>query len=162
MELFSNLPDDLQGVDGMRDATNKQLQLFKTLEPWIQQIVLTCDYSCEYIQLSWRRRCSFRGSHCTLRFCVYGYFDDPEAIEEFPHYRKRGMCSKCKQEEARQAARRQERVDGITRFQQAFHDNDEIGMLENERWCDVDSLYDRCESWEDYMECRYPDDDWDY
>ena len=72
------------------------------------------------------------------------------------------MCSKCKQEEARQAARRQERVDGITRFQQAFRDNDEICMLENERWCDDDSLYDRCESWEDYLERRYAGDDWDY
>ena len=72
------------------------------------------------------------------------------------------MCSKCKQEEARQAARRQERVDGITRFQQAFRDNDESGMLENERWCDVDPLYHRCESWEDYFNRRYPDDDYDY
>ena len=35
-------------------------------------------------------------------------------------------------------------------------------MLENERWCSVDSLYDRCESWEDYMERRYPDFDSDY
>jgi hypothetical protein len=72
------------------------------------------------------------------------------------------MCSKCKQEEARQAARRQERLDGLARFQQAFRDDDEIGMLENERWCGVDSLYDRCESWEDYMERRYPDFDSDY
>ena len=85
--------------------------------------------------------------------------DDPEALEEFRHYRKHGSCSKCKQEEARQAARRQERVDGITRFQQAFRENDEIGMLENERWCDVDSLCDRCQDWEDYFERRYPDHD---
>ena len=71
MEIFNNLPEELQGVvmsytPGMCDATKKQLQLFKTMEPWIQKIVLTGDYSREYIQLSWRRRCSFRGSHCTL------------------------------------------------------------------------------------------------
>ena len=59
-------------------------------------------------------------------------------------------------------ARRQERRDGLARFPQACLADDEIGMLENERWCDVDALYDRCESWEDYMERRYPDIDSDY
>ena len=66
------------------------------------------------------------------------------------------MCSNCKQEEARQAARRQERLDGLARFQQAFRDDDEIGMQENEQWCSVDSLYDYCHDWRDYMERRYP------
>ena len=69
------------------------------------------------------------------------------------------MCSKCKQEEARQAARRQERLDGLARFQQAFRDDDEIGMLENEHWCSVDSLYDYCHDWADYWDRRYP---WEY
>ena len=93
-----------------------------------------------------------------LRFCLYGFFNYDGSIEEYAHYRKHGMCFEC----ARQAARRQERLDGLARFQQAFRENDDIGMLENERWCDVDSLYDRCESWEDYMERRYPDSDSDY
>ena len=66
------------------------------------------------------------------------------------------MRSKYKQEEARQAARRQERLDGLARFQQAFRDDDELGMMENEHWCSVDSLYDYCRDWRDYWERRYP------
>ena len=66
------------------------------------------------------------------------------------------MCSKCKQEEARQAARRQERLDGLARFQQAFRDDDYEAMLDNEHWCSVDSMYDSCEDWRDYWERRYP------
>ena len=62
------------------------------------------------------------------------------------------MCSKCKQGEARQAARRQERLDGLARFQQAFRDDDSEAMLDNEVWCSVDSMYDSysCESWDEY------------
>ena len=69
------------------------------------------------------------------------------------------MCSKCKQEEARQAARRQERLDGLGRFQQAVRDDDYEAMLDNEHWCSVDSLYDSGEDWRDYWERRYP---WDF
>ena len=69
------------------------------------------------------------------------------------------MCSKRKQEEARQAARRQERLDGLARFQQDFRDDDTIGMLENEHWCSVDSLYDYCNDWSDYWERCCP---WGY
>ena len=104
-------------------------------------------------------RCKFDGWHCPLLFSFYGFFTIPGAIEELAHYRKHGMCSKCKQQPARQAARRQERLDGLARFQQAFRDDDEIGMLENERWCSVDSLYDSCHDWLDYWERRYP---WEY
>ena len=167
MEIFSNLPEELQGVvmsytRGMWNATPAQLWLFKTCEPRHQQVVLACQYSYEVIDHPLTMRCKFDGWYCPLLFSFYGFFTIPGAIEEHPHYRKHGMCSKCKQEEARQAARRQERLDGLARFQQAFRENDEIGMLENERWCDVDSLYDECESWEDYMERRYPIFDSDY
>ena len=79
-------------------------------------------------------RCKFDGWHCPLLFSFYGFFTIPEAIEEYPHYRKHGMCSKCKQEEARQAARCQERLDRLARFQQAVRDDDYEAMLDNEHW----------------------------
>ena len=63
---------------------------------------------------------------------------------------------------SRRAVRSQEILDCVARFQQDFRGEDEIGMLENERGCDVESLYERCENWEDYMERRYPEYDSDY
>ena len=56
------------------------------------------------------------------------------------------MCSKCKQEEARRAARRQERLDGLARFQQAWLNHDQQGIDENSTWCRVDALCDECEN----------------
>ena len=164
MEIFSNLPEELQGVvmsytRGMWNATPAQLRLFKTCEPRHQQVVLAREYCREVRHHPLTMRCKFEGWHCPLRFSFYGFFTHPDAIEEYPHYRKHGMCSKCKQEEARQAARRQERLDGLARFQQAFRDDDYEAMLENEHWCSVDSLYDRCLDWPDYWEQRYP---WEY
>ena len=167
MEIFNNLPGELRRevmsyTHGMCAATKSQLWLFKTLPPNLQEMVLSGKYPREFRDHSFNKRCNFLGRHCSLRFSFYGYFTRPGSIEEDARYRKHGMCSKCKQEEVRQAARRQERLDGLARFQQAFLADDEIGMLENERWCNVDSLYDRCESWEDYLERRYADDDSDY
>ena len=167
MDIFNHLPDELKGevmsyTRDLCDATESQLWVFKRLPPDLQEMVLSGKYPREFTDHSFKKRCNFLGRHCPLRFSFYGNFARPGSIEEHAHYRKHGMCSKCKQEEVRQAARRQERLDGLARFQQAFLADDEIGMLENERWCDVDSLYDRCESWEDYMERRYPDFDSDY
>ena len=167
MEIFNKLPGELQlevmsYTTCMHEPTWAQLQVFKGLRPHFQEMVLSGNFPREIRDLSWNKRCDFPGRHCPLRFSIYGYFTRPGSIEELLHYREHGMCSKCKQEKARQAARRQERVDGLARFQQAFLADDEIGMLENERRCDVDSLYDRCESWEDYLEQRYGGYDSDY
>ena len=167
MELFNKLPDELKRevmsyTPDLRDATPRQLRFFMLLKPYLQEQVLSGKYWRGLRELSWRRRCNFRGRHCSLRFSFYGYVTRPGSLEESEHYLEHGMCSKCKQEEARQAARRQEPLDGLARFQQAFRDDDDIGMLENEDGCSVDSLYDRCERCEDYMERRYPDYDSDY
>ena len=167
MEIFNNHPDELKRevmsyTLDFCDATKSQLWVFKRLPPNLQEMVLSGKYRREFRDHSFKKRCNFLGRHCPLRFSFYGYFTRAGSIEEHAHYRKHGMCSKCKQEEARQAARRQERLDGLARFQQAFLADDEIGMLENERWCDLDSLYDRCENWEDYFEQRYAYYDSDY
>ena len=167
MEIFNNLPVELKRevmsyTSDLCDATPRQLRFFMLLKPYLQEQVLSGKYWRILRDHAFKKRCNFLGRNCTLRFSFYGYFTRPGSIEESEHYDEHGMCSKCKQEEVRQAARRQERLDGLARFQQAFLADDEIGMLENERWCDVDSLYDRCESWEDYMERRYPDFDSDY
>ena len=167
MEIFTRLPEELQRevmsyTPGMCDATPAQLWLFKTCEPRHQQVVLTGEYCAGVRHHPHTGRCNFLGRKCPLRFSFYGYFTRPGSIEEHAHWRKHGMCSKCKQEEVRQAARRQERLDGLARFQQAFLADDELGMLGNERLCDVDSLYDRYESWEHYLEQRYAVFDSDY
>ena len=164
MELFSNLPDEIQGLalsynSKLCNATEKQLWLFKRMEPWLQAIVFTGNYRREVVQSSWRKRCSFLGFTFPLRISLYSYFNHPGALEERPHCREHGMCSKCKKEEARQAAMRQERLDGLARFQQAWRDDDEEGILYNHHWCGVDSLYDACEDWNEYHRLRYP---WEY
>ena len=167
MEIFNNLPDELKRevmsyTRDLCDATPRQLRFFMLLKLYLQEQVLSGNHWRVLRDHSFKKRCNFLGRHCSLRFSFYGYFTRPGSLEESEHYDEHGMCSKCKQEEVRQAARRQERLDGLARFQQAFLADDEIGMLENERWCDVDSLYDRCESWEDYLEQRYTYYDSDY
>ena len=72
-------------------------------------------------------------------FCLYGYFHDPQALEEHPHYREHGMCSRCKQEGERRAARRTERLEGCARLARALSNGDEQGAAENWQWYDVDS-----------------------
>ena len=167
MEIFNNLPDELKRevmsyTSYMHEPTEIQLRVFERVSPDFQEMVLSGNFPRHIRDRSWNKCCNFPGRYCRLRFSFYGFFTRPGSTEEHTHWLKHGMCSKCKQEEVRQAARRQERLDGLARFQQAFLADDEIGMLENERWCNVDSLYDRCESWEDYMEQRYPDFDSDY
>ena len=167
MEIFNRLPFELKrevlsySID-LDDTTLMQRRFFMMLKPYLQEQVLSGKYWRIFRDHSFKKRCNFLGRHCSLRFSFYGYFTRPGSLEEREHYLEHGMCSECKKEKDRQAARRQERLDGLARFQQAFLADDEIGMLENERWCNVDSLYDRCESWEDYMEQRYPEFDSDY
>jgi len=167
MEIFNKLPGELQlevmsYTTYMCEPTEIQLRLFKRLPPHFREMVLSGNFPRHIKDVSWNNRCNFPGRHCPLRFSLYGYFTRPGSIEEHAHWRKHGMCSECKREEVRQAARRQERLDGLARFQQAFLADDEIGMLENERWCNVDSLYDRCLDWEGYLERRYAAYDSDY
>ena len=166
MEIFNNLPGELRCevmsyTHGMCDDTKSQLWLFKTLPPNLQEMVLSGKDPRECRDRSFKKLQPPRPS-LSAPILFYGYFTRPGSIEESEHYNEHGMCSKCKQEEVRQAARRQKRLDGLARFQQAFLADDEIGMLENERWCDGESLCDRCESWEGYMEQRYTYYDSDY
>ena len=75
MELFTKLPDELQGLvmsytNTMCDATPAQLQLLKRMEPYLKEIVLTGKCSRGLRELSWRRRCNFIGCHCSLRFSL--------------------------------------------------------------------------------------------
>ena len=167
MEIFNNLPDELKRevmsyTSYMHEPTEIQLRVFESVSPDFQEMVLSGNFPRHIRDRSWNKRCNFPGRYCRLRFSFYGFFTRPGSTEEHTHWLEHGMCSECKREEVRQAARRQERLDGLARFQQAFLADDEIGMLENSHWCDVDSMYDRCHSWEDYMEQRYPDFDSDY
>ena len=167
MEIFNKLPGELQlevmsYTNYMYEPTWSQLWVFKRLPPHFREMVLSGNFPRKIRDVALKRRCNFPGRRCPLRFSLYGYFSRPGSIEEHAHWRKHGMCSECKREEVRQAARRQERLDGLARFQQAFLADDEIGMLENERWCSVDSLYDQCHSWEDYLDQRYHGYESDY
>ena len=157
MEIFSNLPEELQGVvmsytRGMWNATPAQLRLFKTCEPRHQQVVLAREYCREVRHHPLTMRCKFEGWHCPLRFSFYGFFTHPDAIEEYPHYREHGMCSRCKQEDERRAARRAERLEGCARLARALSIGDEQGVADNWPRYDVDSRYDWCKDWE---ECKW-------
>ena len=77
-----------------------------------------------------------------LSFCLYGFFNMPEAAEKYPHYRQHGMCSKCKEKNDRRLERRKERLEGIARFNQAVENNDEEGFDAHMQWCAVESDYD--------------------
>ena len=73
---------------------------------------------------------------------MYGFFNWPEAAEEYPHYRQHGMCSKCKEKKDRRLVRRKERLEGIVRFNEAVKNNDEDGIEAHMEWCAVESDYD--------------------
>ena len=77
-----------------------------------------------------------------LRFCLFGLFIISGSAEEYPHYRQHGMCSKYKEKTDRRLVRRKERLEGIARFNQAVKNNDEEGIDEHMRWCEVESDYD--------------------
>ena len=147
MELFSNLPFELQEFvlshsHLLCDATPAQLELFHSLPPDVQQKVCNDAFSCDDVRDSYKYRCKPGSGRCVLRFCLYGFFNWPETAEEYPHYRKRGMCSKCKEKNDRRLVRRQERLEGIARLNQAIRDDDEQGMDAYGHWCEVGSDYD--------------------
>ena len=77
-----------------------------------------------------------------LSFCLYGFFNWPEAAEEYPRYRQHGMCSKCKAKNDGRLVRPKERLEGFARFNQAVATNDEEGIDEHMCWCAVESEYD--------------------
>ena len=87
-------------------------------------------------------RCKPRNAGCHLRFCLYAFFMYPEALEEYPHYRQHGMCSKCKEKNDRRLARRKERLEGMASLNQAIRNDDEQGIDAYGHWCEVDSSYD--------------------
>ena len=153
MDLFSKLPVELQGAVmsyALWNPSPAQVELFKTLPPEIQGYVLASKYPRELEEDTYGKRCKLNSWKCVYRFSLVGFFRYPGCLEELPHYREHGMCSQCKQEEARQAARRQERLDGLARFQHAWRNHDQQGIEKN-RMCRVDALYDECENWEDYF-----------
>ena len=153
MDLFTRLPDELKGhmlSHALWNPSPAQVELFKTLQPEIQGYVLASEYPFELEEDTYGKRCKLNSWKCVYRFCLVGFFRYPGCLEELPHYREHGMCSQCKQEEARQAARRKERLEGLARFQQAWSTHDQQGIDQNRIWCTVDAMYDECESWEDY------------
>ena len=144
MELFNKLPFELQGfVLSHRymlcDATPAQLELFHSLPADVQQKVYNDAFTSHDVRDAYKYRCKPGSGRCVLRFCLYGFFNWPEAAEEHPHYRQHGMCSKCKGKNDRRLARRKERLEGIARFNQAVENNDEEGIDEHMCWCAVES-----------------------
>ena len=147
MEIFSNLPEELQRFvlshsRVMRRATPAQLELFHSLPPDVQQKVYNDAFSSDDARDSYKYRCKPGSGKCVLRFCLFVLFNMPEAAEEYPHYRQHGMCSKCKEKNDRRLARRKERLEGIARFNQAVENNGEEGIDAHMQWCAVESDYD--------------------
>ena len=105
--------------------------------------------------------CKLNSKKCVYEFSLVGFFRYPGCLEELPQYRRHGMCSQCKQEAARRATRRQERLDGLARFQQAWRNQDHQVITETEIWPSIDALCDECENWEDYFRRRYPVNDYE-
>ena len=110
MELFNKLPRDLQDMvrsysPVLHDATNAQLELFGRTQPDLQACVFSGQCPKNVERDAWRHLCKVGYGGCQFMFCLHGYFHDPQALEEYPHYREHGMCSRCKQEDERRAAR---------------------------------------------------------
>ena len=147
MEIFSNLPVELQGFvlshsHLLCDATPAQLELFHSLPPDVQQKVYNDAFSPDDVRGSYKYRCKPGSGKCVLRFCLFGFFNMPEAAEEHPHYRQHGMCSKCKEKNDRRLVRRKERLEGVACFNRAVKNHDEEGIDEHMRLCAVESDYD--------------------
>ena len=108
----------------------------------MQQKVYNDVFSSDDVRGSYTYRCKPGSGKRVLRFCLCGFFNMPEAAEEYPpHYRQHGMCSKCKEKNDRRLVRHKERLEGIARFNQAEENNDEEGIDEHMRWCAVESDY---------------------
>ena len=147
MELFNKLPFELQGMVRsysipLCDATPTQLEIFYSLPPDMQQKVFSDAFTREDVRDYYKSRCKPGSGRCALGFSLYGLFMITGSAEEYAHYRQHGMCSKCKEKNDRRLVRRQERLEGIARLNQAIRDDDEQGMDAYGHWCEVGSDYD--------------------
>ena len=155
MELFNKLPLDLQDMvrsysPALHDATDAQLELFGRMQPDLQACAFSGQYPKHVERDAWRHFCKVGYGGCQFMICLYGCFHDPQSLEECPHYREHVMCSRCKQEGERRAARRTECLEGCARLARALSNGDEQGAAENWQWYDIDSRYDWCDNWEEY------------
>ena len=96
MEIFSNLPEELQRFvlshsHVLRRATPAQLELFHSLTPDVQQKVYNDAFSDDDVYDSYNYRCKPPSGRCVLRFCLVGSFLMSGSAEEYPHYRQHGM-----------------------------------------------------------------------
>ena len=74
MEIFSNLPFELQGYvlshsHLLCDATPAQLELFHSLPPDVQQKVYNDAFSSDDMRGSYKYRCKPRSGKFVLRLC---------------------------------------------------------------------------------------------
>ena len=147
MELFNKLPFELQGMVLSHslllcDATPTQLEIFYSLPPDMQRKVYSDAFTSADVRDYYKSRCKLGSGRCALGFSLYGLFMITGSAEEYHHYRQHGMCSKCKEKNDRRLVRRQERLEGIARLNQAIRDDDEQGMDAYGHWCEVGSDYD--------------------
>ena len=147
MELLNKLPLDLQDMvrsynPVLHDATSAQLELFGRMQLDRQAYVFSGQYPKHVERDAWRHFCKVGYGGCQLMFCLYGYFHDPQALEEHPRYREHRTCSRRKQEDERRAARRAKRLEGCARLARALSTGDQQGVTENWQWYDIDSRYD--------------------
>ena len=131
------------------NASPGQVELFYSLPPHLQEIVFTGAWPDE-LRKSWQQRCEPNCGLCSTVFNLRTVFLYQSTFDEYAHFRRHGMCTKCKEEHDRRAARRQERLDGIARYRQACADRDEQAMKAHHEWAGVDELYDVCRDWDDY------------
>ena len=131
------------------NASPAQEELFYSLPPDLQQIVFTGAWP-EELRNSWERRCEPNCGLCSEVFNLRTVFLYQSTFAEYAHFRVHGMCTMCKAEHDRRAARRQERLDGLARYRQAHANRDEQAMKADMEWMDVDELYDVCRDWDDY------------
>ena len=89
MEIFSNLPFELQGLvlshsRVTRRAIPAQLELFQSLPPDVQQKVYNDAFSSDDVYDSYNYRCKPSSGRCVLRFCLFGLFIISGSAEEYP------------------------------------------------------------------------------
>ena len=142
---------DLSCSPVLCDATHAQLELFYTLPSDLQRMVFRGDWPDELLR-STQDCCNPRYGLCNLQFNLLGFFMFRDALAAYAHYRVHGMCANCKEEHDRRAARRQERLDGLVRYQLACASHDEQAMRTFMQWHGVEELYDVCRDWDDYEE----------
>ena len=109
------------------NASPAQEELFYSLPPDLQQIVFTGAWPDE-LRDSWQRRCGPNCGACSKVFNLRTIFLHHDIFTEYAHFRVHWMCTKCKEEHDRRAARRQERLDGLAHSQQVRANRDERAM----------------------------------